>query len=393
MAYTPVSGWNRAGLVAQEASFGTTPNPAAAQALELVNLDLGPNEVGVIRSKQDRGVGRGMQDGWVEGRVQPIPFNLETSCKSRSGVAAAAAEEILYAAGGLYKTTNSGTSVVFSLTDSPETDSAFQSASIYGIRGKNAGANYAEQLRGCIAKTLTWEGGDKELRLKVAGEGIGKYTLGHAASITLADGSTTSLTLTAEESKRIGKGWYQCESEIIYVTENLLGATTRTITRGALSSTGAAHSGKLLRPYHPALSYTGSPVSEVVSSVVIGGVTIRCTKFSIALTTGMEMLPGETGSKYVQGTKTLRYSIAPTVELALKGEDVALFGKATTRENVALSIVQGGTAGGIWTFAMPYCEVMPFVPPEPENDIVLVTVPLRVRDSATGNDAFTLTQT
>lgn len=206
MATSPINGWDRRLGAASESSFGTPPPPAdvaayAAYFGEVVTANLGPVEQGVTRPKRDRGPGRGNTGGYVEGRVQPIPFTVDLSVRSRSAIDAdpRVLEKVLYKAAGLKKTTNSSTSVVYSPSATPIESGDFGSATLFGFLGSGAAAFETEWLRGCVARTLRWEGGDKEVMLRASGIGIGKLASGSLDSITLANGSGTTLTHTAEE--------------------------------------------------------------------------------------------------------------------------------------------------------------------------------------------------
>lgn len=402
MSAEVINSWDKKLLAASEGNvgggWGTTPNPAAGQVLEFVDIDPGPVEVGEIRPKKDRAAGRGMQTGFVKGRVKPIGWGLNITQKSRATVATVPNESALMKAAGLVETVNGGTSVVYTPTPTPIESAAFSGLSLYyrnGQGGTAPSAYAAEQLRGGIVKQITWMGGDRELSTKFDGEAIGKYHLGYSASITLADGVGTSLVFAnAEEAYRFGQvGWYQVENEIIKITAINYATFTATIARAQLGSTGAAHAAKALYPYLPAVSYNGSVLSEVSASVVFDAQTIRFQSFELALTTGLEMGPGETGSAYVQTPIVKRYNLKATLKGLMRREDMALIGKATQQTNpLALTITCGTGAGGIVTFSVPYCEVEPISLPDDSNGPQMLSLPLRMRDNA-GNDMFSVTYT
>lgn len=386
----PVNAWDAACLLKSEATFGTTPDPATDQSFEFISCDTGPAELGEIRPKKDRGVGRGMQSAWVEGRYKPIPWSIESSVKSRATNATVPAEAPLYKAAGMTEAVG-GSSVTYTLAGAPDV----YGLSLYRIFGKSPYSYEAEQLRGGVAKTLSWSGGDAELMLKASGEAISKSHLGYSASITLADGSGTSLVFAdAEEGYRFGLGFYQCQSEVIKITAMNYSTFTATIARAQLSTTGAAHSAQVLRPYIPTLTYAGSPISEGgTCTVTIGGVAYRAMSWGIDFTTGIDLLPGQTGSAYVLGNKVIRYDAKVSVKLVLTREQVGLFGKAKARATQSISLVQStGVAGGIATFALPYTEIDPFKVPDTANDVAIVDLSFRCRDNS-GNDMLTLTLT
>lgn len=395
MASESVNAWDAAVLIVSESTFGTVPNPATAQSFEAITTDMGQMEVGDVRGKKDRSSGRGMQGAFVEGRVKPIPFNIEASVKSRSAADTTPQESALYRAAGLTQTVTGATSVAYTLPATPiQTSNSFAGLSMYRALGKGSYIYEAEQLRGGVVKTLDWSGGDKELMIKASGEAIGKYELGYSASVTLADNSGTTLTFAnAEEAYRFGFGWYLIESEVVKITARPT-TTTATIARAQLSTSAAAHAAQPMIPYLPTLTYAGSPVSEGGTvTVTLDGVTLRAMSFGITLTSGMDLLPGESGSKYVQAPKAVRYDLKANVKLVLAREQVSLLGKARDRNTCAVTIVQStGTAGGINTFSMPYTEVMPFKVPDTANDVAIVDVALRVRDNS-GNDAFSYVMT
>jgi hypothetical protein len=410
MAAEPVDAWDARVLAASEATFGTVPNPAANQAIEFISIDTGNAELGAVRPKKDRNVGRGMTDGYVIGRVAQMPWSLETSVKSRATVDTVPHEAVLYRAAGLSETVNGSSNVTYSIAPNPLNDgfdtgggNSLQSMSLYRCLGVGSGATtsryLAEQMRGCIAKTLSWSGGDKELTLKASGDAIGKYTLAYSLSITFADGSATTITFgSAEEAYRFaqGIGWYQIESEIVKITVTpTAGATTGTVARAQLASSGAAHAAKPLVPYLPTLSaYTGSPISEVNCSVTLDSQTIRFQSFTVEFTSGIELGPGETGSKYIQTPIVKRCSAKVTLKGLMRREDLALLGKASVQATpLALSIVCGTGTGSIATFSLPQCEVDAYKVPDNGNDVAYQSLTLRTRDSTSGNDLMTLTLT
>lgn len=405
MATSPVNGWNSTLLIAAESTFGTAAVPAdvssyAATAVEHISADLGQVEQGAVRPKADRNQGRGNTNAFVEGRVAPIPWAVSLSAKSRSAVDATPREgTALYKMAGLTQTVNTSTSYTLTPSATPIESNDFVSGTIRRFLGSGSAAFEGETLRGCICDKLVWSGGDKEVTVDASGVGIGKYAQGSLDSITLASGGGTSLTHTATESYELDTGYYLCESEILTIARAGVGygTTTTTIARGALASTGAAHTAKPLYVYIPTgISYAGSPIAEPNATVSLGGVTSRVLSWKVELNTGMGLLPGETGSAYIQGARYGRYSLAISAQLVLSGAQVALLGKATQRATagaLAVSLSQGSGTGAVWTFASSYCELEAMRVPSPANDVSIVDIRFRVRDNSTGNNAFTITLT
>lgn len=393
MAGEAVDGWDMRVLAVSESALGTTPAPAAAQGFECINLDLGPSEVGRTRPKRDRNLGRGMQSAFVEGRVDPIPFSLEASVKSRALVDTTPKEDVVYAAAGMKRTTSGGVNVVYSLPADPVGSGDFKGLSLYRALGPDVYRYEAEQLRGGGVRTLSWNGGDQELTLKAQGVGIGKYHQSKVDSVTLANGAVTTVVISAEESYRLSIGYYQIESEIIQMTAVTDGGTSGTIVRGVLGSSAAAHTAVPMYPYMPTPTYAGSPISEANVTGTLDSIAMRVMSFNVSLDTGIEPGPGETGSKYFQFFKALRYDIKLTMKSVLHREEVGWLGKARARKNVALSWVCGTGAGSIVTFSLPNCEVVPVVVPTPDREVVMVDLAVRCKDSATGNDMMTVTLT
>lgn len=401
MSLNPVNGWDQRVFIAEEATIGTTPAPAnvaayAALALEAIECDLGTAESGIIRDKQDRALGRGMRSGFVEGRVQPMPWSLTTSLKTRTAADTVPQTAALLKSAGLKLTANAGVSYVLEPSATPIESSHFVPVSIRRVLGSGDAQRELETLAGCVARQVSISGGDKEVMLGFQGVGRGpKYTQGPLDSITLADGSGTSLTTTAAESYSLAPGYYLCESEIINVTAVNYGSTSHTIARAQLGTTGAAHTAKPMTPYIPTgIAYSGSPISEALTTnVAIDGYNLRATSWEWTFQTGMDLLPGETGSKYSQGAKYGRFDVNCTVNFLLKGDDIRLFNKATSRDLVTLSLVQGTAAGGIITIASSYAEVVAPTATAPANDISSVAMTFRIRDDGSGNNAFTVTLT
>lgn len=383
-------------LAVLESTFGTVPNPVGTDAIEVIDIDMGPAEQGDVRPTKDRTIGRDETLEFVEGRVQPIPFSISTSVKTRADADDAPEEDALYQAAQLGRTINAGTSVVYNVTSAP----TLQGLSVYVAHGPAASVVFAEQGRGGVIKSLTWEFGDKELSLKAAGAFIGKYHLGSSDSVTLADGSGTSLTHASGEEYRFGisgtqGGWYTIDDasdEHIKATAMNYSTRVMTIARGQLSSSGAAHTAKPMRPYVPTLTLTGSPISEANVTCTIDGTATRCTKGSITLNTGADHLPGESGSKYIQGLKVGRVSVQGSVDLVLTRDLVKFLGQATQRDAMAIAIACGTGAGGIVTLNLPTVELMSMPVPSPNEGVTIVTLSFRVRGGS-GGDCFDVTLT
>jgi len=406
MSANPVNAWDELVLAATETTLGTTPVPASQAAygllaVEAIACSLGGAEAGIVRAKQDRAVGRDETSGFVEGRVMPLEWTFDTSMKSRAAVDTASPLLPFLRSAGLLHTINGGSNVTITAPGQPLEGGAFAGVSLTRFLGNGLAVHEAEVLRGCVAKSLRLEGGGSELMAKFAGVGIGKTTaagqagvLGRIDSITLASGVVTSLTITAEESYRLGLGYYQCESEVIQVTACTPGGTSATIVRGALGSTAAAHTAQPLVPFRPTPTFTGSPIAEPVSTVTLGGVATRVRSWSVDITTGMDLLEPETGSRYSQGAKYTRTAVKVQMQMVLSGDAVSMMGKATARPNLALVLSQGTGAGGIVTFNAPNCEIVTFNPPDTTSDIAIVDVSLRVRGgTGNGNDAFNIVLT
>lgn len=405
MSANPVNAWDMLVLAATETTLGVTPTPASQAAygllaVEAVDCDLGPAEAGVIRSKQDRAVGRDETSGFVEGRVMPMAWSFDTSLKSRAAVDTPSPLLPLLKAAGLLHTVNAATNVTITAPGQPIEGGAFAGVSLTRFLGSGLAVHEAEVLRGCVARALSIKGAAQEVLAKFTGVGIGKTTasgqagvLGKIDSITLASGVVTTLTITAEESYRLGVGYYLCESEVIQVTACTPGGTSATIARAALGTTGAAHTAQPLIPYRPTPTFTGAPIAEPTSSVTLGGVSVRARSWSIDLSTGMDLLDGETGSRYSQGAKYTRIGVKVSMQLVLSADQVSLIGKAQARPNLALVLSQGVGAGGVFTFNASNCEVVAFNTPETANDVAVVDVQLRVRGTTTGNDSFSIVLT
>lgn len=391
MSTNPLNGWDRRLAVYSQGASITDAASYAALFRSVISVDSGPAEVGVIRPKLDRGLGRAMQDGWVEGRVLPIPWSVQTSLKSRPDADDAPLELALYKAAGLKVTTNASTNVTLTPSATPIGSGDFVFAELVRLLGSGDSDVAFEKLYGCVVRELSLEGGDKEVQATFGGVAQRKYTGGSLDSITLADGSGTTLTTTAEESYALGAGYYLCESEVILVTPTY-GATSHTITRAQLGTSGAAHAAKALKPYIPAgIAYSGAPIPEsLTTTVTIDGVALRVTSWKADITTGMDMLDGETGSKYSQGAVEKRTEVLINCSVIAKGDDVRWLNKATARKTVTATLVQGTTAGGIVTLSAPYCEVVAPALTEPDNGPSEIQMQLRVRDNGSGNNSFSL---
>jgi hypothetical protein len=389
MAVTPIRKYQARVLPVVESTFGTPPDPAAAQYMEVRAINMGPVSTGVIRPKRDRALGRGMQNDFVEGRKQLVPWTLESAIMGRAAVDTVPIEDAFYRAGGLLRTVNSGTSVVYATQGNP----ALLGLTMDVVSDTALNAQLGERGFGGAVESLEWTGGDAELGLKVGGNFVDKELRGKLDSVTMASGISTTLTITAEESYRLGLGYYWCEAEAIRVTAVTPGGTSATIARAQLGTTGVAHTAQPLVPYTPALSNpTGRPIPESTATFTCDAVALRLQSWGISFRTGIEHLPGETGSQRVQGLKAVRYDVGVTAKGVLYEDYVTLLGKATARRNTPLTIVQGTGAGRIATFSMPFAELVAVPVADSAEDVAMVDLSWRVRDNA-GSDAFSLTLT
>jgi hypothetical protein len=181
MGANPVNAWDTVVAVAAETTLGTPVAPASTaayglQLLEIIDCSLGPAEVGVIRAKQDRAQGRGMQSGWVEGRVQPIAWSIDTSLKTRAAVDTPSPLLPLLKTAGLLHTVNAASNVTITVAPTPTESSVFAGATLTRLQGQGLGTQLAERLRGCVTRSINISGAANELLVKFAGVGIGKST-------------------------------------------------------------------------------------------------------------------------------------------------------------------------------------------------------------------------
>lgn len=392
MANEPVYGWDERSYIISEGTFGTAVIPTAASAIEVITLDMGPAEVQNTRAKKDKTQGRDMTLAFVSGRVDPIPFILKTSVKSRSAADTTPKESLLYKSAGFTETTNSSTSVVYTMSSAP----TIQGVSIVRGAGTGTGSYLAEHGRGGLVESLKFHGGDEELTVEAAGKFVGKASFGQASGTLSSDVDTTLALDTAAHGYRFapngGTFWGQIESEVVKCTAVDYSSGVLTVARGEASTSAAAHSSQIIYPYLPTPTYSGSPISEANCTVTLDSVATKCTKFDIEITTGIGHLPGETGSKYAQGGRAIRMDVKVALELVLTKELVDLIGKANQRKTCTLTIVCGTGTGSIVTFSMPYTEIEAFPTPFPENDITIVSPTLRIRGNS-GNDMFSFTLT
>ena len=403
MGSYPLAGYNPVLIAQSESAFGTIPAPAdvaafAALALPTIKADLGPVQTPAVRAMQDRGLGRGMQSAFLSGRYEPVPWSVQMALRTRADADDPLRELALWKACGFVITTNSSTSVVISQGNTPIESGDFVSVGLTRILGRSPGEMELERLAGCFVEQLRIEGGDKEVMLTFSGQGQSKGVGTAIASASVADGSTATVTISADESYAfLGGGYYIWESEIILVAPATAGATSISITRAQLGTSGVAHSSQPIYPYIPSgISHGGAPIPEsLTTTVTFDSSSFRCLSWGIDIKTGIASLPGETGSALpFQGVKATRYDCTPSFSFVCKGDDVRKLNKERARKEIAVSFVQGTTAGGILTAAFPQCEVAGKLKIEDNaNDTVTVSGQLRCREVAAGNSMFTLTFT
>jgi hypothetical protein len=396
-ATNPVNGWDENLLAASETTFGTFVQPTAAQALQVISADLGPAaQPGQVRPIKDRSLGRGMQSGWVEGDKEPVDFTITYSQKTRADADDSARDLVVLKAAGLKETIGIGVQAGYTLRPTPIESAEFASMQLYRTLGSNGYTTQAEALNGCVVKSLTWNGGDQEVIVKASGQGTVKKFAGATDSFTFASNSDTEISCSAAQARLVSVGMpMQIESEVVLVTTVDYTTPDITFSRGAYSTTAAAHSAKRLYPYLPSsISHSGVPISEANASCILGSISpMRIISWEVDLKTGLDLLPAETSSAYRQGPKSVRHDVSIKLKMVLSQERVDLLGYALNRDSMALTLAQGTGAGGIITFGAPYCEVVDFAVPDTENDISIVDVTLRVRNNSTGDNALSITLT
>lgn len=380
---SPVRAWDQRFYLAQETTFLTPIDPAAAQALEVHGVDMGVIQQPLVRPKADKTIGRGMTDGFVAGRYDPIPFSFATEVKSRATAATAMKESAIMQAAGFTETLGADAAYTLNSTVTPKSICARL------VHGNSTQTFHAQQAMGGVIKTLNFSGGDTPLLMRVGGAFAKKLHLGQVTA-TVADGVTLSITpSTASHAYRLATGFYQWEDEIIEITAINYSTGACTIERGQLGSVAAAHTSAALYPYAPTPSLSGSPISNATTTVTIDSVATPCTRWSLDITTGMDHRPGESGSAYVQGAKVGRFDATLEVQYLLTDELMILAGKAAERKAIAVTIVQGSAAGGIFTFSLPYAELVS--PSHPDGgDTIIATARFRLRDDG-DSDMLSLT--
>lgn len=401
MGSNVVPGFNPVFTAADEVTLGTPVAPAnvaafAAQAISTIRCELGDSQSPETRAKQDRGLSRDMQDGFVAGRFAPVPWNVMTSLKSRSAADAVPAEVALWKAAGIGRTVNAATSFALAPTNTPVESADFVAQTLKRIVGRSPGEMEYEMLTGCFADTVKLEGGDKEVMATFSGFGQKKNTGTSLAPVTMASGVSTTITVTAAESYAFAFGYYIIESEIVLVSEVTYGGTTINVTRAQLGTTGVAHTAQPIYPYIPTgITYAGNPISEALTTTaMLFGITVPVLKWGVIVKTGLSASPGETGSAYFQKVVTRRLDVEANFDLLLKGDDVRLFNRARERTANAVTLIQGTTAGGIITIGLPYTELVAPAAKDSANDSITVSCSLRVRGNAGATpNSFSITLT
>jgi len=400
MGSNVVPGFNPVFLAADEATLGTPVAPAsnaayAAQAISTIQCDLGDAQSPEVRPKQDRGLSRDMQDGFVSGRYAPVPWNVMLSLKTRAAADTVPGEVALWKAAGIGRTVNAATSYVLAPTNTPVESSDFVAQTLKRIVGRSPGEMEYESLLGCFADTVKLEGGDKEVMATFSGMGREKGTGTSLAAVTLTLAGTT-ITVTAAESYAFTPGYMICESEVVLVGAVMYGGTTINVTRAQLGTTGVAHTAQPIYPYIPTgITYAGAPISEALTTTAtLFGITVPVLKWGVTIKTGLSASPGETGSAYFQKVVTKRLDVEANFDLLLKGDDVRLFNRARERTANAVTLVQGTSAGGIITIGLPYTELVAPAAKDNANDSITVSCSLRVRGNAGATpNSFSVTLT
>lgn len=397
----PIQAWDMRLIAQSEAAFLSVDLPVAASALQVITAKLGAaSEQGRVTALKDRPMGRDMQSGWVEHDVDPFPWSLSYSQKSRAAIDTAAKDIAILKAAGMLQTINASTSVVLTVPNSPIEDGTFVSLQLARFLGSGTALSQAEYLNGCVTKNIKWSGGDKELTVDASGDGASKTHLGRIDSLTMTN-VDTDLTVSASEVSRFGirtHGYMQIENEVIDIRALNYSATTiNSINRGLASTSAASHTAKPLYPYLPVLTaYTGGPISEADCTITIDGITVRCIGFTVDWTTGLDLLPAETSSKYRQGAKAVRSNLTLDTKMILTTDRVDFQGYVTNRANKTVSVTitqRTGTAGGSWSITVPYCELEQFEVPDTENDVAIIDLKMRCRGNGTGNNMFSITLT
>lgn len=401
MGSNVLPGFNPVFFAADESALGTAVAPAdvaafAAQAIATIECDMGDAQEPETRAKQDRGLGRGMQDGFVAGRFPPVPWNVMTSMKSRADADDAPRELGLWKAAGFGRTISGGTSYTLAPTATPVESADLVTQTFTRILGRAPGEMAIDRLYGAFADTVKIEGGGAEVMLAFSGMAQAKALGTALASITVTD-VATAIVVTAAESYAfpLNGGYYIVESEVVLIGSVTHGGTSIPITRAQLGTSAAAHNATPIYPYLPAgVAYGGAPISEALTtSASLYGITVPVLKWAVTIKTGLKPSPGETGNAYFQKVITTRFDVECTFDILLKGDDIRLYNRARARTANAVILRQGTTAGGIVTVNLPYTELVAPAAKDNANGEVTVSCSLRVRDDTAGNNAFSIVLT
>ncbi len=213
-------------------------------------------------------------------------------------------------------------------------------------------------VRGAMPESYSVEmGGDTAARLVVTGRGRRGDRL---VSTLLNGGINDVVTSIVVDSGTAAPSdvttYWQIDSEIVAVTAT--SGTTWTVTRGALSSSAAAHSNNAeIYPYTPTGTFAGSPVPATAGDAFFGTAPTPLQVQSARVEIGMPVaaVEDEMGDTY----KVATYAVAQRkINVSVRGAcRYDTWGKLQTdgiqRESTILHLQQGDEEGKIVAVTLP----------------------------------------
>lgn len=338
------------GFLALETGFGTLAEFTSAHSIGLLGLPKASQPESFSDSEEKRATASLPQRFRDMTPAGSVSFSLYARPSGALGTPPAEAP-LLKAATGI-ETINAGASVVY--TPSIQVPSL---SLAYGV-----GANLTQWIAGLVIEELKMSGGPKgAVRLEASGKC--RAVLSAGQSETVADSTTTVLNLAAGGAKLFDVG-----ARVQVGAENNAGAgyavtaydeNADTITvNPALPLAPAAAA--VVKGWLPTHSLPGQVLTGRVCPVLIDGVELPVTEWSVSLSRSIKLLDNvvNTADSYaLQGYVADLRTVKASCKVFFEGKHLAFFRQAKNQARAALTLGGGAVAGQKMLVNLARCEV------------------------------------
>jgi hypothetical protein len=328
-----------------ETTFATAVTPASGDAVKVLST-----KVSFKQDRKDR-----MDTRQTRSLLERITGKQAVTWEAEmyvlpSGSAGTAPDchDLFKAATGT-ETTNSGTSVVYTLAS---TQTALGSLTLE----RELSSTFSQKLAGAYVEqmTLKQQGGDPPM-LTFSGGAATEVLTGYSTLNGSLSGGETNITIQSADVSLFANG------SIIKVGTS----TGHTVTAGGGTSSltvspaisGSQSNGAAVIPYVPTETTAGVPIAGIVGSFTIDSGSVPITAFEVTLKNGLKAVSNEafdaTGATdYIVGHR----NVAGSISIRVRRDLVLYIAKRKLFTTRALVITSGSVAGKELVTSIPYAE-------------------------------------